>query len=195
MHKLPSVELLHQLLEEKEPGVLYNKVDRANSALAGAVAGSMHQQLDRYWKIMVGGTSYKRYRLIWKMHHGKDPLGFIDHINGDTFDDRIENLRDVVLGENARNTGIIRDGSSYVNLREFVSNSLTIHNGLELRLGLWPDEDGEAIQQELHNAVAPIIDRIYDNRRGRQRPPSPRVVLSTNGGASNGNAKPAYRRF
>jgi hypothetical protein len=126
------------------------------------------------------------------MHYGKDPLSFLDHINGDTLDDGIENLRDVVLGRNNRNKGIY-DGSLYVTLREYADDRyLTINRQLRFSFDFWPDEDAEAIQQELHDAIAPIVDRIYANRRGRQRPPSEKIVLSPT--RTLGNAEPGYRR-
>jgi hypothetical protein len=125
------------------------------------------------------------------MHHGTDPIGYLDHINGDRSDDRIDNLRDVVLGENSRNRGR-HDGSLYVTDVSKVCNKywyMTRH--LRFGIALWSDEDTEAIQQELHNAIAPIIERIYDNRRGRQRPPSLQVAPDFR----PSNTKPAYRRY
>jgi hypothetical protein len=45
------------------------------------------------------------HRIIWVLTHGKWPDGVIDHINRVRDDNRIENLRDVSVGENARNNG------------------------------------------------------------------------------------------
>jgi hypothetical protein len=202
-HKLPPVEVLHELFEEKEPGVLYWKVDvyngpsqnilvKAKGALAGYKKTNEAKRSDARWYMRWRGQYLMRSRIIWKMHHGKDPLGYIDHINGDSLDDRIENLRDVVSGENSRNRGP-RDGSSYVIYQEHINNSSCKSNALKFTISLWPGEDIEAIQQELHDAIAPIVDRIYDNRRGRQRPPSPRLPAPIKR-AVNGNANPAFRR-
>lgn len=44
------------------------------------------------------------HRIIWAILHGKMPDGCIDHINGDTLDNRIENLRDVPHYVNSRNS-------------------------------------------------------------------------------------------
>jgi hypothetical protein len=180
--KLPPLALLQALFEEREPGILRNRVDRGLNGTfhpAGDVAGWLNGRSSpkgRYWKIKVGTHTYNRSRVMWKLHTGHDPLGVIDHRNGDRTDDRFENLRDVVSGQNARNKGLLHDGSLYVGSGEYVDNgSLTIRTRLHFGIALWRDENAGAIQLELHNAIAPIIDRIYGARRGRQRPPSEKV--------------------
>src|SRR5262249_22182050 len=111
---LPSLELLHELFFEQD-GVLYHRkhvmgqhdyIIKKAGELAGYNRGG-------YWRIRVEYKDYKRSRLIWKMRHGTDPIGVIHHVNGDTFDDRIENLMDVTQSENMRAKGAY-DGSSYV---------------------------------------------------------------------------------
>lgn len=46
---------------------------------------------------------YKAHRIAWLLHYGSWPNGEIDHINGDTSDNRIANLRDVSHQENQKN--------------------------------------------------------------------------------------------
>ena len=46
---------------------------------------------------------YKLHRLIWKLYYGEDPKYFIDHINGDSSDNKISNLRDIDNTYNQRN--------------------------------------------------------------------------------------------
>ena len=43
------------------------------------------------------------HRLAWFIYYGKPPDHYIDHVNHDRTDNRIENLRDVPNGTNAKN--------------------------------------------------------------------------------------------
>lgn len=63
-----------------------------------------------YRGIMINGKNIIVHRLIWLYVYGKEPSGVIDHINGITSDNRIENLRDVDCGENSRNNKRHRKG-------------------------------------------------------------------------------------
>ena len=52
------------------------------------------------------------HRIVWKMVHGEDPPGQIDHINGAVDDNRIENLRSVDDAENRKNQALPVDNKS-----------------------------------------------------------------------------------
>lgn len=56
-----------------------------------------------YVKIQFLGKPYKRHQLVWFYHYGRFPSPVCDHINRKRGDDRIENLREVTITENARN--------------------------------------------------------------------------------------------
>lgn len=56
-----------------------------------------------YHQIGLDGKLYYRHRLVFLYHKGFLPE-FIDHINGDKSDDRIENLRECNKQENAINS-------------------------------------------------------------------------------------------
>lgn len=53
------------------------------------------------------------HRIIWKMVHGVDAED-IDHINGDSSDNRLVNLRDVSHQENGRNMRLRKNNTSGV---------------------------------------------------------------------------------
>jgi hypothetical protein len=170
---LPPLEVLQERFEEREPGVLRHRRDvigggfHGNNlvvAKAGNVAGSKNSE--GYWVIGVERETYNRSRLIWKLHHGADPLGAIDHGNGVRDDDRIENLQDVPDGINSRNM-LWRDGSSYVHGRECCK---TYDQVVGFTILCWPDEDHEGLAVRLDALIKPRIDQVYANRLGRQRP-------------------------
>jgi hypothetical protein len=75
---------------------------RWNGRYAGQVA---FETLDTpgYYQGSVRKRLFKAHRVIWAIVHGVWPEAFIDHINGNRLDNRLENLRVVSKTENARN--------------------------------------------------------------------------------------------
>lgn len=69
----------------------------------GKLAGSMNSR--GYWKVMIDGKRYGAHQIVFAMHHGHIPA-FIDHINGDKSDNRIENLRPATKSQNGYNRKI-----------------------------------------------------------------------------------------
>lgn len=56
-----------------------------------------------YLSGVIQGVRIKTHRAVWAWHHGSWPDKQIDHINGVTSDNRIENLRQSENTENCRN--------------------------------------------------------------------------------------------
>ena len=54
----------------------------------------------------LNGKAIQAHRVVWAMSSGRLPEGQIDHINGDTSDNRPANLREVSHSENQRNQKI-----------------------------------------------------------------------------------------
>ena len=81
-----------------------------------------------YMHFGVSGKDYaiRLHKIVWAWHHGCFPTMQIDHINGNGFDNRIENLREVSASENNMNVlypwkpnadtglpGVYKNGSGY----------------------------------------------------------------------------------
>ena len=61
----------------------------------------------------ISSQGYKCHRLIWFLCKGEDPVGFeIDHIDGNPWNNRIENLRKVPRQINVRNAKQRRDNKT-----------------------------------------------------------------------------------
>lgn len=73
----------------------------ARRAMPGDRAGTINSH--GYVVITISGTKHKAHRLAWRMFHGTEPDGQIDHINGNRADNRIENLRVVTHEVNVHN--------------------------------------------------------------------------------------------
>jgi hypothetical protein len=57
-----------------------------------------------YLRIRVTGQALFAHRVAWAIYHGRWPIDQLDHINGITDDNRIQNLREVNNAENSRNS-------------------------------------------------------------------------------------------
>jgi len=65
-----------------------------------------------YGTIVISGTAYLAHRLIWLFHYGEFPSEFIDHIDGNKMNNRIENLREADQTINNHNAKIRKDNTS-----------------------------------------------------------------------------------
>lgn len=75
--------------------------------LIGKEAGSnVTSQGKTYRYISVGGKLYKRAWIIFWKAYGRMPRPLVDHINGDSLDDRISNLRETSHQVNSQNRSI-----------------------------------------------------------------------------------------
>lgn len=96
-----DIQLLRSVFSYcKETGELH-WIKGCGTAGAGSSAGSIDGY--GYRKVMFAGVTYRAHRLVWAIVHGEPAKGFIDHINHNKLDNRVENLREVSKTENLRN--------------------------------------------------------------------------------------------
>ena len=104
---------LHEILEERD-GILFWKkrsrkwfnTERGMNSWNARHSGKRAFTTDNgkgYKKADVNGVTILEHRTVWAMHHNNWPELFIDHINMDKSDNRIENLREATHSENLAN--------------------------------------------------------------------------------------------
>ena len=99
-------QVLEKLMLNKETGEFFwIKPSKHHPDLLGKIAGGAraNKSNKKYWVIKLNGKAYKRGRLVYLVIHGKWPEPCVDHINGDSTDDRPSNLREATIMENAWN--------------------------------------------------------------------------------------------
>ena len=108
---LPPLEVLNRWFElDRSTGKLYWRERPSKKVRAGDEAGCV-AQLTSGPRCLITVPGYKghfyRYRLVWKMVYGSDPLSdAIDHLDQNSLNDRPENLVDGGKSWNGRNKAV-----------------------------------------------------------------------------------------
>lgn len=110
-------EMLKELFDYREDGNLVRKnACGGNGNYAGRVVGSKPKEKTRsrrYVTTKIKGQHYCVHKLIYLWHTGKFAEQ-LDHINRDTIDNRIENLRVATTAQNASNRKLFSSNTSGV---------------------------------------------------------------------------------
>ena len=153
-------QLVKVLFEYRE-GILYWKLSNSTRVKVGDRAGSLYK--DSYYQIKIDGKVYKSHRLIFLYHHGYLPE-FVDHIDGDKANNKIENLRAVTQSQNSMNIKPRAESSQYkgVSWNRNVNKweaQITI-NGKQTHLGYFASEKVAALAYNVKiNEVDELIQR------------------------------------
>lgn len=86
-----------------------DSLGRNTNYLNGKFAGSLDSS--GYFQTKINNKMYLNHRIIWLMHYGELPE-FLDHINSNRTDNRIENLRPATLNQNNHNAKLRKDNTS-----------------------------------------------------------------------------------
>lgn len=117
--------------------------------LKGKEAGSLKTERTgkQYWFLKIDNIGHKRSRLAFLMTHGKFPFPCVDHISGDSLDDRPCNLREATEVQNAQNRKIHKKTNDLPRGVKQVKNrfvALIRHNKKQIHLGTF-DTIGDAL--------------------------------------------------
>lgn len=102
-------ELISLINYDPDTGTFTWKVARGPRA-AGASAGNL--QTNGYYQIRINNRLYLAHRLAWFYVFKEWPEGVIDHIDRDTRNNRLDNLRDVTQAQNTYNSATPTHNSS-----------------------------------------------------------------------------------
>lgn len=105
------------------------------------------------------GFYYRNHRVVWFLHYGYVP-DFLDHIDGDRLNNRVENLRPATNGLNQRNK--LSTGSCKFKGVDLVKGkyyrSRLVRNGKEIRGGYFktPEDAARAYDKFVEEELTPL---------------------------------------
>lgn len=95
---------------DEETGLFTRLITTGPKGLAGSIAGSIND--NSYVEISVLYNTYLAHRLAWLYVYGVFPTSFIDHIDTDTLNNAITNLREATNQENGYNSNVRSDSTT-----------------------------------------------------------------------------------
>lgn len=93
-------------------GRFFCKKPLVGSSLMPGDELALRTSKEGYRNIYYSGKSYRAARVAWFLYYGEQPPPEIDHKNGNSTDDRIENLREATPKQNTANKGMYRNNTS-----------------------------------------------------------------------------------
>ncbi|HEY9705666.1 MAG TPA: HNH endonuclease signature motif containing protein [Allocoleopsis sp.] len=99
---LGLIHYIHEMYEYKKEGLFILKKNTKNNLYKAGYVIKGRIDKKGYRIININDWSYKYHRIVFLYHKGYFPK-FIDHVNRDKTDCRIENLRECTLSQNMAN--------------------------------------------------------------------------------------------
>lgn len=111
---IPNKEILQELFsyDESSPSCLrWIKTPKHGPTKAGDIAGTLNSR--GYWSVSINSKDFLVHRVIWNLLFEDIPDGLvIDHLDGDTTNNKKNNLRIVDIEVNLRNQKKYKNNSS-----------------------------------------------------------------------------------
>lgn len=101
-----SYERINELFQyNPDNGRLYWKTPRGTKVKAGDLVSGMDKDCYYCVRLREAGTIIRQHHIVWMLHHKQWPNKdlYIDHIDGNSTNNRIENLREVTPQVSAQN--------------------------------------------------------------------------------------------
>lgn len=94
-----------------EDGFLYRITNRGGQKVGDRVGWKTQCNGRSYWKLSINTKTVYLHHVVFLMHHGYLPK-YIDHVDGNSTNNRIENLRPATQSENCANSVMSKNNTS-----------------------------------------------------------------------------------
>jgi len=148
VNELFYYDLMEGKLYWKQPSKYHKDLTNKEAGVRQASRGGKF-----YWVIQIDGVKYRRGRLIFFIIYGRLPYPCLDHINGNSLDDRMANIREATVMQNCWNhKAYNRRIKLPLGVRNVKSGNYEARiscNGKQIHLGCYPTpKEAHAVYME-----------------------------------------------